>query len=56
MIIGFRVPPKCDATCFVHWNGVLPACAPPIEKCGNVFGPPHSSMWGSYSVAAATPL
>ena len=28
------MPPKCDATCFVHWNGVLPACAQPIEKCG----------------------
>ena len=27
MTIGFLVPPKCDATCLVHWNGVLPACA-----------------------------
>jgi len=37
----------CDATCFVHWNGVLPACAQPMEKCGNVIGPPHSSMCDS---------
>ena len=22
-----RVPPKCEATCFVHWNGVSSACA-----------------------------
>jgi hypothetical protein len=20
-----RVPPKCDATCFIHWNGDEPA-------------------------------
>src|SRR3990172_12630176 len=24
-----RVPPKCEATCFVHWNGVHIACAQP---------------------------
>ena len=24
-----RVPPKCDAICFVHWNGVSPAQAQP---------------------------
>ena len=29
--IGFRVPPRCDATCFPHWNGVLPAHAQPAE-------------------------
>ena len=39
-----RVPPKWLATCFVHWKGVLPAQAQPIAKCGNVVGPPHSSM------------
>ena len=52
--IGLRVPPKCDATCFVHWNGVLPACAQPIEKCGNVVGPPHSSMCASCEETSLT--
>ena len=22
-IVPLRVPPQCDATCFVHWNGVF---------------------------------
>src|SRR5882724_13710380 len=30
-IIGFRVPPKCDATCFVHWNGVSIAMDTPFQ-------------------------
>ena len=24
-----RVPPKCEAICLVHWNGVSIACAQP---------------------------
>jgi hypothetical protein len=28
-IVPLRVPPKCDATCFVHWYGVSIACAQP---------------------------
>ena len=36
-----RVPPKWLATCLVHWNGVLPAHAQPMAKCGNVVGSPH---------------
>ena len=39
-----RVPPKWEATCLVHWNGVLPAKAQPAAMCGKVVGPPHSSM------------
>ncbi len=27
--IGLRVPPRCEATCFTHWKGVLPAQAQP---------------------------
>ena len=27
--VPFRVPPQCDATCFVHWYGVSIACAQP---------------------------
>src|SRR5579871_1043806 len=27
--IGLREPPKCDATCFTHWKGALPAQAQP---------------------------
>jgi hypothetical protein len=25
--MGLRVPPKCDATCFIYWNGDDPAQA-----------------------------
>ena len=28
-IVPFRVPPQCDAICFVHWYGVSMACAQP---------------------------
>jgi hypothetical protein len=28
-IVPLRVPPRCDATCFVHWYGVHIACAQP---------------------------
>ena len=28
-IVPFRVPPQCEATCFVHWYGVHIACAQP---------------------------
>ena len=30
--VPFRVPPQCDATCFVHWYGVSIACAQPTAK------------------------
>jgi hypothetical protein len=30
-IAPLRVPPQCDATCFVHWNGVSMAHAHPTE-------------------------
>jgi hypothetical protein len=26
-----RVPPQCDATCLVHWNGAFIAQAQPTE-------------------------
>ena len=29
--IGSRVPPRCEATCFPHWNGQLPAHAQAAE-------------------------
>ena len=32
--IPLRVPPKWLATCLVHWNGVSPAQAQPMAKCG----------------------
>ena len=28
-MVPVRVPPQCEATCFVHWNGVFIACAQP---------------------------
>src|SRR5262249_9438746 len=42
--IGFRVPPKCDATCLVHWNGAHIAHAQPRGTCGSLVGPPISAM------------
>ena len=44
-----RVPPKLEATCLVHMNGVLPATAQPAAMCGKVSGPPQSSMFFSMS-------
>ena len=29
MTMPLRVPPKCEAICLVHWNGVSMACAQP---------------------------
>ncbi len=29
--IGLRVPPRCEATCFPHLNGALPAHAQAAE-------------------------
>ena len=29
---GLRVPPKCEATCLPHWNGVFIAQAQPTGK------------------------
>jgi hypothetical protein len=26
-MVPLRVPPKCEATCLVHWKGVFMACA-----------------------------
>ena len=30
-MVPLRVPPKCEATCLVHWYGVSMACAQPTE-------------------------
>src|SRR5215471_443761 len=38
-----RVPPKCDATCFVHLNGVSNAHAQATDMWGYVFSEPHDS-------------
>ena len=45
--IGLRVPPRCDATCLVHWNGVLAASAQPTGMFGSVSGPPIASYFAS---------
>ena len=39
--IPLRVPPKFEATCFVHVNGVSPATAHPAAMWGYVSGPPE---------------
>jgi hypothetical protein len=41
--IGLRVPPKCEATCFVCRNGVSPAQAQPAWYMLSTFGPPSAS-------------
>ena len=30
-IVPLRVPPQCEATCLVHWNGAFIAHAQPTE-------------------------
>ena len=50
--IGLRVPPKCDATSLVWWNGVLPAHAQPAWYMLSIFGPPSASRPPSPSSAA----
>jgi hypothetical protein len=30
-MVPLRVPPQCEATCLVHWNGVHIAHAQPTE-------------------------
>ncbi len=41
--IPLRVPPKFDATCLVHVNGVSPATAQPAAMWWYDIGPPSSS-------------
>ncbi len=50
--MGLRVPPRCEATCLPHWNGVLPAQAQAAEQCGAVSGPPHASSPPCASIRA----
>jgi hypothetical protein len=49
--IGSRVPPRCEATCLPHWNGVLPAHAHAAEQCGFIDGPPQASRPPHFSVS-----
>src|SRR5450631_853441 len=39
----WRVPPKCDATCLVHLNGVSKAQDQATAMCGYVSAEPHLS-------------
>ena len=41
--MGLRVPPRWEATCLPHWNGVFPAQAHAAEQCGALSGPPQAS-------------
>ena len=38
-----RVPPKCEAICLVHLNGVSKAQDQATDMCGWVIGPPQTS-------------
>ena len=50
--MGLRVPPKCEATSLVCWNGVFPAQAQPAWYMLSVLGPPSASRPPSLSSAA----
>jgi len=57
MTVPLRVPPKSEATCLVHENGVSNATAQPAAMCGKVSGPPHLSIRGMRSSTfSVTPL
>ena len=43
MTMPCRVPPKCDATCLVHLNGVSNAHVQPTDMCGMVLSEPQTS-------------
>src|SRR6266850_1261307 len=43
MAIPCRVPPKCDATCLVHLNGVSKAHDHATDMCGVVAAEPQAS-------------
>src|SRR5882724_1744217 len=43
MAIPWRVPPKCDATCLVHLNGVSKAHDHATDMCGVVLSEPQTS-------------
>jgi len=53
-----RVPPKCDATCFDHLNGVSNAHAQPTAMWGAVSGPPQAlyNLSCSATGMSSTPL
>ena len=54
---ALRVPPKCDATCFIHWNGESSAHAHPTLKWFSQRAVPKSSMWSSsHSGSSCTPF
>ena len=44
MATPWAVPPKCDATCFIHLNGVSIAHDQPAAKCGKVRSDPQNSI------------
>jgi len=51
--IGLRAPPRWEATCLPHWNGVFPAHAHAAEQCGAVVGPPQVSIPPAASTIAS---
>ena len=51
------VPPKCDATCFVHLKGVSMAHDQGAAKCGNVRSEPQNVYQRNWSLTGTgTPL
>ena len=48
-----RSPPKCEATCFVHWYGVFIASAQPTGYMPYVVSEPISSRRASMSATSS---
>src|SRR4029450_4453254 len=46
------VPPKCDATCFIHLNGASSAHDHGAAKCGKVRSDPQNSYHRNWSFTA----
>jgi len=52
-----REPPKCEATCFIHWNGASSAQAQATLKWFSQRGDPKSSRWASsHSGSSGSPF
>ena len=54
-IVPLRVPPQCDAICFVHWYGVSIACAQPTAKWLYAVGVPNSSILETMNSVVSSP-
>ena len=55
--MALRVPPKWEATCFIHWKGASRAQAQPALKWFSHRAVPKTAMWASiHSGSSGTPF